>query len=108
MSVRTGNLALRPVARPKPGHEADALGLEPPEREFERSQRGWVAPLQVVERDEERALQGQLANPRDQGEVEPERVDRPRLVRIDPAQSDIECSRLRSGQVELRGGDRFE
>ena len=38
VSVRRRDLDLRPVSRPKPGREADLLGLDAPERELERAQ----------------------------------------------------------------------
>ncbi len=108
MAVRRRDLDIRPVSRPKPGHESDLLGLDAPEREFERSQRGRVAPLQVVERHEQRLLLRQLAERRDHREAEPEWIDGTRLVRIDSAQGDVERTRLRRGQVELRHPDGLE
>ena len=58
--------------------------------------------MQVVERDEQ-PLHGRKRPKRcDHGQAEPERIDRVRLVRVDPSQSDVERPLLRGRQIELR------
>ena len=93
----------RRPARPRPeaGHEPHGLGLDPPQGEAERPQRRRIAPLHVVQCNEQRALGRKSAERGDDRQAEPERVDGMRLVGVEPPQGDVERSRLRSGQVEL-------
>ena len=102
------DLDLRPISRPDPGDQTHLRVLDASQGELECSQRRRIAPLHVVERHEERVLLREIAQRYDDRQAEPERIDRVCLVRVDPAQCDVERPGLRVGQIELRRCDGFE